>query len=186
MSKDATGPDLAELKRRMEGSLTSLKSEFGGLRTGRATASLLDPVMVNAYGSEMPLNQVGTVNVPEPRMLSVQVWDKQMVGAVEKAIRESGLGVNPIADGQNVRVPIPPLNEERRQELTKVAAKYAEQTRVAIRNIRRDGMDEIKKADGMPEDEQKKTSEQIQKLTDENVKKVDDMLAQKEKEIMQV
>ncbi|NHK27714.1 ribosome recycling factor [Parvularcula flava] len=186
MSKDSTGPDLGELKRRMEGAVASLKSEFGGLRTGRATSSLLDPVVVKAYGSEMPLNQVGTVNVPEPRMLSVQVWDKSMVGAVEKAIRDSGLGVNPVTDGQSVRVPIPPLNEERRQELTKVAAKYAEQTRVAIRNIRRDGMEAVKKADGMPEDEQKKTSDQIQKLTDDFVKQVDDMLATKEKEIMQV
>lgn len=184
MSTD--GADLNDLKRRMEGALTSLKGEFGGLRTGRASASLVEPIDVDAYGSKMPMNQVGTVSVPEPRMISVQVWDKSMVGAVEKAIRESGLGINPVVDGQNVRVPIPPLTEERRVELTKVAAKYAEQARVAIRNVRREGMDDIKKAEGVGEDEQKKMSEDVQKLTDDYIKKVDEALAAKDAEIMQV
>ncbi len=183
---DNSLPDLNELERRMEGALTSMKNEFGGLRTGRANASLLEPVMVSAYGAEMPLNQVATVNVPEPRMLSVAVWDKTMVGAVEKAIRDAGLGVNPITDGQTVRVPMPALTEERRKELTKVAAKYAEAARVAIRNIRRDGMEAAKKAEGVSEDDQKKASEDIQKLTDQWVKAVDEALAQKEEEIMQV
>lgn len=178
--------DMKDLKKRMEGALTSLKTEFGGLRTGRASANLLDTVVVSAYGSDMPLNQVGNVNVPEPRMLSVQVWDKSMVGAVEKAIRDAGLGVNPVTDGQNVRVPLPPLTEERRVELTKIAGKYAEQARVAIRNVRRDGMEALKHADGMSEDDQKKQSEDVQKLTDEMVKTVDQMLASKEEEIMQV
>ncbi len=183
---DNSLPDLNELERRMEGALTAMKTEFGGLRTGRANASLLEPVMVSAYGAEMPLNQVATVNVPEPRMLSVAVWDKTMVGAVEKAIRDAGLGVNPITDGQTVRVPMPALTEERRKELTKVAAKYAEAARVAIRNIRRDGMEAAKKAEGVSEDDQKKASEDIQKLTDQWVKAVDETLAQKEEEIMQV
>ncbi|MGV6801816.1 MAG: ribosome recycling factor [bacterium] len=178
--------DMADLKKRMEGALTSLKSEFGGLRTGRASANLLDSVIVNAYGSDTPLNQVGTVNVPEPRMLSVQVWDKSLVAAVEKAIRDAGLGVNPIADGQNVRIPLPPLTEERRVELTKIAGKYAESAKVAIRNVRRDGMEALKKADGVSEDEQKKQSEEVQKLTDSMVKQVDELLAAKEEEIMQV
>jgi ribosome recycling factor len=183
---DNSLPDLNELERRMEGALTAMKTEFGGLRTGRASASLLEPVMVSAYGAEMPLNQVATVNVPEPRMLSVAVWDKTMVGAVEKAIRDAGLGVNPITDGQTVRVPMPALTEERRKELAKVAAKYAEAARVAIRNIRRDGMEAAKKAEGVSEDDQKKTSENIQKLTDQWVKSVDETLAHKEEEIMQV
>lgn len=136
---------IKELKRRMEGALDALKREFGGLRTGRAATSLLEPLMVEAYGSMVPLNQVGTVGVPEPRMLTVQVWDRKMVSAVEKAIRESGLGLNPSNDGNLVRVPIPPLSEERRQELAKVAARYAEQARVAVRNVRRDGMDQLKR-----------------------------------------
>ena len=180
------GVDMGKLKQRMEGAVASLKTEFGGLRTGRASANLLDTVVVNAYGSDMPINQVGTVNVPEPRMLSVQVWDKGMVGAVEKAIRESGLGLNPVTDGQNVRVPLPALTEERRVELTKIAGKYAESARVAIRNVRRDGMEEIKKGEGLSEDDQKKMSDDVQKLTDQMVKSVDEALAAKEEEIMQV
>lgn len=184
MSNDAI--DIGDLRKRMEGALSSLKSEFSGLRTGRASASLVEPIMVEAYGSPTPMNQVGTVGVPEPRMISIQVWDKGLVGAVEKAIRDAGLGINPVVDGTNVRVPIPPLTEERRIELTKVAAKYAEQTKVSMRNIRRDGMEAIKKADGVSEDEQKKLSAEVQKLTDEMVKSVDDALEAKEKEIMQV
>ena len=186
MSDNENGPDLGDLRRRMEGAVDSLKTEFSGLRTGRASANLLDNVNVNAYGSMMPMNQVGTVNVPEPRMLSVQVWDASLVSAVEKAIRDSGLGVNPVTDGQNVRVPLPALTEERRVELTKIAGKYAEQARVAIRNVRRDGMEAAKKADGLSEDEQKKVSEQIQQLTDELVKTVDEAFSSKEQEIMQV
>ena len=178
--------DIKAIEKRMDGALSSLKSEFSGLRSGRATASLLDPITVDAYGSQMPMNQVGTVNVPEARMLSVQVWDKGLVGAVEKAIRESGLGVNPVVDGTNVRVPMPPLTEERRLELKKVAVKYAEQARIAIRNVRRDGMEAIKKADGIGEDDQKRMSDQVQKATDSMIGKVDEALAAKETEIMQV
>jgi ribosome recycling factor len=173
----------------MDGALEALRKEFGGLRTGRASASLLDPVQVSAYGNNMPLNQVGTVSVPEPRMISVQVWDKSMVGAVEKAIRDAGLGLNPAADGSTVRVPLPELSQERRQELTKVAHKYAEQGRVAVRNVRRDGMDFLKKQEKdhkITEDEHKKLADLMQKLTDEHVKKIDDALAHKEKEILQV
>ena len=178
--------DLKDLKKRMEGAVTALKQEFAGLRTGRASASLVEPINVDAYGSMMPMNQVGTVSVPEPRMITIQVWDKSLVGPVEKAIRESGLGINPVVDGQNVRVPIPALTEERRVELTKVASKYAEQARVAVRNVRREGMDAIKKADGVSEDEQKKLSEQVQKLTDDTIKTIDASLETKEAEIMQV
>ncbi|MEM9014331.1 MAG: ribosome recycling factor [Pseudomonadota bacterium] len=178
--------DFKDLKKRMDGAINALKAEFGGLRTGRATASLVEPIDVDAYGSKMPMNQVGTIGVPEPRMINIQVWDKGLVGAVEKAIRESGLGINPVVDGQNVRVPVPSLTEERRRELTKVAAKYAEQAKIAIRNIRREGMDSIKKADGVSEDEQKKLSDDVQKMTDEMVKSVDAALAVKEEEIMQV
>lgn len=180
------GPDMKALEQRMDGALASLKTEYSGLRSGRATASLLEPVMVTAYGSEMPLNQVGTVGVPDARTLSVQVWDKGMVSAVEKAIRESGLDLNPVTDGQTVRVPMPPMTEERRRDLAKMTGKYAEAAKVAIRNVRRDGMEEIKKADGISEDDQKRMSEQVQKLTDEKVKAVDEMHAAKEKEIMQV
>ncbi len=186
MADTENGPDLAELKRRMEGAIDSLKTEFSGLRTGRASANLLDSVTVNAYGSSMPMNQVGTVNVPEPRMLSVQVWDQGLVSAVEKAIRDSGLGVNPVTDGQNVRVPLPALTEERRVELAKIAGKYTEQSRIAIRNVRRDGMETLKKASGIPEDDQKRISDDIQKLTDEMIKTVDTALQTKEQEIMQV
>ncbi|WOI52766.1 ribosome recycling factor [Parvularcula sp. LCG005] len=180
------GPNLNELEKRMDGALATLKTEYAGLRSGRATATLLEPVMVNAYGSDMPLNQCGTVGVSDARTLSVQVWDKGLVGAVEKAIRDSGLGLNPVTDGQTVRVPMPPMTEERRRDLAKMTGKYAEAAKVAVRNVRRDGMDEIKKADGMPEDDQKKMGEQVQKLTDAKVKVIDEMHAAKETEIMQV
>jgi len=178
-----------ELQRRMDGALDALKREFGGLRTGRAATSLLEPITVEAYGAATPLNQVGTVGVPEPRMLTVQVWDRKLVGAVEKAIREAGLGLNPSNDGNLVRVPIPPLSEERRQELTKVAAKYAEQARVAVRNVRRDGMEQLKrleKENEISEDEQRRKADEVQKLTDEHIKLIDEALAHKESEIMQV
>ena len=180
------GVDLKDLRKRMEGAIGSLKTEFGGLRTGRASASLVEPIDVDAYGAKTPMTQVGTISVPEPRMITISVWDKSLVGAVEKAIREAGLGINPVVDGQSVRIPIPPLTEERRIELTKVAAKYAEQAKVAIRNVRREGMESIKKASGVSEDEQKKISEDVQKLTDEFVKKVDETLEEKEAEIMHV
>ncbi|WP_221930867.1 ribosome recycling factor [Telmatospirillum sp. J64-1] len=173
----------------MDNTVEVLKKEFGGLRTGRASTSLLEPVMVDAYGSSMPITQVGTIGVPEPRMLTVQVWDKGLVKATEKAIRDSGLGLNPSTDGQIIRVPIPALNEERRVELTKIAGKYAEQARVAVRNVRRDGMDTLKKMEKdsvISQDEQRKYADEIQALTDETIKKIDDALAQKEKEIMQV
>ncbi|MEO1240686.1 MAG: ribosome recycling factor [Pseudomonadota bacterium] len=182
----SNGVDMNDLRKRMDGAITALKAEFGGLRTGRASANLVEPINVDAYGSKMPMNQVGTIGVPEPRMINIQVWDKGLVGAVEKAVREAGLGINPVVDGQNVRIPIPPLTEERRAELAKVASKYAEQTKVAIRNVRREGMEAIKKAEGVGEDDQKKLSEDVQKLTDEMVKKVDETLAAKEAEIMQV
>ena len=181
--------DLNEIERRMEGALTTMKSDFAGLRTGRASANLLDPIMVEAYGQKMPISQVGTVSVPEPRMLSVQVWDKGQVSFVEKAIREAGLGLNPMADGQMVRVPLPELNEERREELVKIAGKYAEQCRVAVRNVRRYGMDQLKKGekDGeISQDEQKSLSDDVQKLTDDYVEKIDEALSQKEAEIRQV
>ncbi len=173
----------------MKGALDVLGQEFGGLRAGRASASLLEPLMVEAYGSPMALNQVGTINVPEPRMLSVQVWDKANVKAVEKAILASGLGLNPSVEGQIVRVPIPELSEERRVELTKVAAKYAEQTRVAVRNVRRDGMEKLKRMERegeLSQDEQHLWGEEIQQLTDDFIKKIDEALATKEQEILQV
>ena len=178
-----------DLRRRMDSALEALQREFAGLRTGRASAHLLDKVVVKAYGSDMPLNQVGNVNVPEPRLISVQVWDRGLVVAVEKAIREAGLGLNPVTDGQLVRIPIPELSQERRQELTKIAHKYAEQARVAIRNVRRDGMDALKKMekDGkISQDDHRHRSDEVQKMTDGHIKKVDEALAQKEKEIMQV
>ncbi|PWC59861.1 ribosome-recycling factor [Azospirillum sp. TSH7] len=182
-------PDLSDLKRRMEGALDSFRKELGGLRTGRASSNLLEPVMVEAYGSRMHLREVATVSVPEPRLISVQVWDRGMTKAVEKAIRDSGLGLNPQAEGQVIRVPLPDLTQERRAELAKVAHKYAEQCRVAIRNIRRDGMDSLKKAEKASEitqDEHKVQADKVQVLTDQHIKLVDDSLAQKEKEIMQV
>lgn len=178
-----------DIKRRMEGALTSLKNDFQGLRTGRANANLLDPIVVDAYGSTMPLNQVASVSVPEARMLMVTAWDKGVVVSVEKAIRNSGLGLNPIVDGQSLRIPIPPLNEERRKELVKLAGKYAESTKVAIRNVRRDGMEELKKLEKdkvISEDEHKKQAVVVQEATDSFVKQVDVHLKAKEEEIMQV
>jgi ribosome recycling factor len=179
--------DINELRRRMEGALKSLHSEFSGLRTGRANASLLDNIMVDAYGSMTPLNQVGNISVPESHMLSVQVWDKTVVKNVEKAINAAGLGVNAMADGQLVRVPIPPLSQERRVELSKIAGKYAEAAKVAVRNIRRDGNDAVKaqeKKGAMSKDDLKKNEDTIQKLTDEFIKKIEDATAVKEKEIL--
>ena len=184
-----TAFDIADIKRRMAGAVTSLKQELGGLRTGRASASLLEPITVDAYGANMPLAQVATVSVPEPRLLSVQVWDRGMVNAVEKAIRDSNLGLNPNTEGQTLRIRIPELNEERRKELVKVAHKYAEAARVAVRHVRRDGMDALKKAekDGdISEDDHRKQSDQVQKLTDETIGQIDGLLATKEAEIMQV
>ncbi len=178
-----------DIKRRMDGALSSLKSDFQGLRTGRANVNLLDPVTVEAYGSTVPLNQVAAVSAPDPRMLVVSVWDKGTVVSVEKAIRNAGLGLNPVTDGMNLRVPIPPLNEERRRELAKLAGKYAETAKVAIRNVRRDGMDLLKKLekDGeITQDQHKKLGDQIQTATDAHVKQVDEALKGKEDEIMQV
>ncbi|MBF9050552.1 ribosome recycling factor [Roseobacter sp. HKCCD9010] len=180
--------DLDDLERRMDGALAALRTEFASLRTGRASAAMLEPVQVEAYGQMTPINQVGTVNVPESRMVTINVWDKSMVGKVEKAIRESGLGINPQLNGTIIMLPIPELNEERRRELTKVAAQYAESARVAIRNVRRDGMDQIKKAkgDGMSEDDQKLWESEVQDLTDGHIGKVDSALETKQAEIMQV
>ncbi|EBA17720.1 ribosome recycling factor [Roseobacter sp. SK209-2-6] len=180
--------DTDDLKRRMEGAMANLKTEFASLRTGRASGSMLEPVMVDAYGSMTPINQVGTVNVPEPRMVTINVWDKGLVGKVEKAIRESGLGINPQLNGTIIMLPIPELNEERRRELGKVAGQYAEHARVSIRNVRRDGMDQIKKAkaDGMSEDDQKFWEAEVQELTDASIKLVDTALETKQAEIMQV
>jgi ribosome recycling factor len=189
MAEPHAQPHIDSIKRRMDGAVEVLRKEFGGLRTGRASTALLDPVTVEAYGNKMPLNQVGTVAVPDPRMLSVQVWDRGLVKSVEKAIRDAGLGLNPSADGQTVRVPIPQLNEERRNELTKVANRYAEQARVAVRNVRRDGMDELKKLEKdhkISQDEHKAWSDEIQKMTDGHIKLIDQALAQKGQEIMQV
>ncbi len=188
MAEDEIEIDVDDLERRMDGALTSLRGEFASLRTGRASAQMLDPVMVDAYGAMTPINQVGTVNVPEPRMVTVNVWDKSLVGKVEKAIRESGLGINPQLNGTIIMLPIPELNEERRRELTKVAAQYAENARVAVRNVRRDGMDQIKKAktQGMSEDDQKLWETEVQDLTDAHIEKVDQALEVKQAEIMQV
>ena len=180
--------DTDDLQRRMDGAMSALKTEFASLRTGRASASMLEPITVEAYGQRTPINQVGTVNVPEPRMVTVNVWDKSMVNAVEKAIRESGLGINPQLNGTIIMLPIPELNEERRRELTRVAAQYAESARVSIRNIRRDGMDQVKKAkaDGISEDDQKFWESEVQDLTDKSIKAVDAALEAKQAEIMQV
>lgn len=183
------GADFVDLKRRMEGAISAFKSDIAALRTGRASANVLDPVTVEAYGSRMPLNQLANISVPEPRMISVSVWDKSMVGAVEKAIRESNLGLNPITDGVNLRIPLPELNEERRKELVKVAHNYAENARVAVRHVRRDGMDDLKKAekDGdISKDESHDQAETVQKLTDETISQIDSLLTDKETEIMQV
>ena len=182
-------PDLSDIKRRMDGALEALRKELTGLRTGRASASLLEPVMVDAYGSSMPLTQVGTISVPEARMVTVQVWDRGLSGAVEKAIRDSGLGLNPASDGQVIRVPIPALSEERRVELTKVAGKYGEQARVAVRNVRRDGMEMLKRMekDGeISKDAHHDWGVEIQNMTDAHIKVIDETLAQKEQEILQV
>jgi ribosome recycling factor len=180
---------LKDIRRRMDGALEALRKEFGGLRTGRASASLLEPITVDAYGSTVPLNQIANINVPEPRLITVNVWDRGMVKAVDKAIREAGLGLNPQTEGQTIRVPIPDLNEERRRELTRVAAKYAESTRIAVRNVRRDGIEALRKQekDGdISQDEQKKLERDIQHMTDDHIKRVDETLAQKDKEILQV
>jgi ribosome recycling factor len=184
-----SGFDMDDLKRRMEGALHVLKKEYGGLRTGRASVSLLEPVTVPAYGSEMPLNQVATVSAPEPRLLSVQVWDRSLAKAVETAIRSSGLGLNPQSDGQLIRVPIPELTEERRKELAKVAHKYAEEARVAVRNVRRDGINGLKameKAGDISQDEHHERADEVQKLTDAMIAEIGQVMAEKEQEILQV
>ncbi|MFY9318062.1 ribosome recycling factor [Lentibacter algarum] len=180
--------DTDELERRMDGAMANLRTEFASLRTGRASASMLEPIVVEAYGTQTPINQLGTVNVPEPRMVTINVWDKSMVQAVEKAIMNSGLGINPQTNGTIVMLPIPELNEERRRELTRVAAQYAEHARVAVRNIRRDGMDQVKKAkaDGISEDDQKFWEDEVQNLTDKHIKALDAALESKQAEIMQV
>ncbi|MBL26607.1 MAG: ribosome recycling factor [Rhodospirillaceae bacterium] len=181
--------DVQDLKRRMDGAIEVLQTELAGLRTGRASAGLLEPVTVEAYGSHMPLNQVATVSVPEPRMLSVQVWDKGLTKAVEKAIRNSGLGLNPLAEGQTLRIPVPELTEDRRRDLAKMAGKYGEQAKVSIRNVRRDGMEALKRMekDGtISQDEHRNMGDKVQSITDDHVSVIDEMLASKEKEIMQV
>ena len=186
MSED---PVVAALRKRMDGALEVLRKEFAGLRTGRASPSMLDPVRVDAYGQVMPMNQVGSVSAPEPRLIVVQVWDKGLVKAVEKAIREANLGLNPQVDGALVRVPVPDLSEERRKEMTKVTARYAEQARVSVRNVRREGLDGLKKQekDGkISQDQHRKLDKDIQALTDATIKRVDEMLHQKDKEILQV
>ena len=181
--------DLDDVKRRMETSVASLSNEFAGLRAGRASTAMLEPVMVDAYGSKMPLNQVSNISVPESRMLTVTVWDAGLVQATEKAIREAGLGLNPQAEGNVIRVPVPELSEDRRKEMVKVAGKYAEGGRVAVRNIRRDAMETVKKDEkdgGMSEDERRGLEGQIQKLTDQHIESIDEMLAKKEKDILSV
>lgn len=181
--------DKEDVKRRMKGAVATLKHEFAGLRTGRANPAILEPVMVEAYGNPMPLNQVGTISAPEPRLLTVQVWDRGLAKAVDKAIRDGGLGLNPQLDGQLVRIPIPELNEERRRELAKLAAKYAEHARVAVRNVRRDGMDHLKRLEkdhAISEDQHRRLSDELQKMTDESVHEVDSALATKDQEIMHV
>jgi ribosome recycling factor len=181
--------DLPELQRRMQGAIASLKHELGGLRTGRASAGLVEPIHVDAYGQSMPLNQVASISIPEPRMISIQVWDRSMVGAVEKAIRDSNLGLSPNTEGQTLRIRIPELNEQRRKELVKVAHKYAEEARVAVRHVRRDGIDHLKKLlkdRAISEDDEKRHETEVQKATDKAVAEVDQALAVKEKEIMQV
>lgn len=180
---------LKDLRRRMDGAIEVLRKELGGLRTGRASTSLLEPVQVPAYGGNVPLNQVANVNVPEPRMVTVQVWDRSLVKAVDKAIREAGLGLNPQSEGQTIRVPIPELNEERRRELTRVAARYAEEARVAVRKVRQHGMESLRRLEKdseISQDEQRKVQNDIQHLTDDHIKRIDETLAQKDKEILQV
>ena len=183
MSEDI---DIDAIEKRMNGAVLAMKSEFQALRTGRASASLLDKIMVNAYGAMTPLNQCAGINVPEPRMITVTVWDKTLIDSVDKAIRESNLGINPVGDGMMLRLPIPELNEERRIELTKVAGGYAESARIAVRNVRRDGMDQVKKSSELSEDDQKIWSDEIQELTNVSIKKIDEFLEQKQVEIMQV
>lgn len=181
--------EIGDIERRMRGAVDSLRQELGGLRTARASTSMLDPVMVDAYGAQMPINQVANISTPEARLLNVQVWDNGLVGAVDRAIRNSGLGLNPILDGTTLRIPIPELNEERRKELVKVAGKYTEAARVAARNVRRDGMDKLKKLEkdsDISQDEQKHLAEEVQKLTDNTIKEIDQLLATKEREILQV
>jgi ribosome recycling factor len=178
--------DTDAIQRRMDGAMTALKAEFASLRTGRASASIVEPIMVESYGQMTPINQVGTVNVPEPRMVVINVWDKAMISKVEKAIRESGIGINPVVDGPLIRLPIPELNEERRKQLSKVAAGYAENAKISVRNVRRDGMDQIKKAKGMSEDDQKMWSEEVQELTDKAIAAIDKALENKQAEIMHV
>ncbi len=178
----------ADLSRRMHGAVEALRHDLGGLRTGRASTTLLEPVHVEVYGASMPLIQVATVSAPEPRMLSVQVWDRSNVGAVEKAIRSAGLGLNPMTDGQNIRLPIPDLTEERRKELAKLASQYAEKAKIAVRNVRRDGMDALKtdeKKHEISQDEHKRLEHEVQKLTDDTIKEIDQVVAAKEKEILQ-
>jgi len=180
---------LTDLRRRMDGALEVLRKEFGGLRTGRASASLLEPITVPAYGGTLPLNQVANISVPEPRMITVQVWDRAVVKAVDKAIRESGLGLNPQTEGQVIRVPIPDLNEERRRELTRVSARYAEQARVSVRNVRRDGIDVLKRREketDITQDQQRKLQQEVQHLTDDYIGRIDEALEQKDREILQV
>ena len=182
-------PDTDDFERRMNGAVEVLRAEFSGLRAGRASAAFLEPIIVDAYGSKLPINQIGTISVPDPRMISIQVWDQGLIDSVEKAVRDSGVGLNPTRDGMLVRVPIPQLSEERRIELTKIANKYAEQARIAIRNIRRDGMEKLKrsgKEENMSKDEQRAWGQDLQKLTDNFIKEVDVTLELKEKEIMQV
>lgn len=188
MAQDDLDIDLDALQRRMDGAMNALRTEFASLRTGRASASILEPIQVDAYGQMTPINQLGTINVPEPRMVVINVWDKGMISKVEKAIRESGIGINPITDGPLIRLPIPELNEERRRELSKVAGTYAENAKVAIRNVRRDGMDQIKKAKaaGLAEDDQKMYADEVQELTDKAIAAVDKALESKQAEIMQV
>ncbi|MFI5014208.1 MAG: ribosome recycling factor [Hyphomicrobiales bacterium] len=181
--------DVAELKRRMQGATQTFRHELGGLRTGRASASLIEPVTVEAYGTQMPINQVATISVPEPRLLSVQVWDKSMVAAVDKAIRSANLGLSPTVEGQVLRIRIPELNEQRRKEMVKIAHKYAEDARIAVRHVRRDGMDLIKKLEkekAIAEDDVARHHDQVQKATDQVIGEIDAMLAAKEKEILQV
>jgi ribosome recycling factor len=188
MSDEDLEIDTDDLSRRMDGAMASLKQEFLSLRTGRAAASMLEPIIVEAYGTKTPINQLGTVNVPEPRMLTINIWDKSMVSKAEKALRESGLGINPMVDGTIIRLPIPELNEERRRELSRVAAQYAEHARIAVHNVRRDGMDQLKRAktNGMSEDDHKLWTQEVQEMTDMFIARIDEALESKQAEIMQV
>ncbi|WP_099823705.1 ribosome recycling factor [Oceaniglobus indicus] len=188
MADDDFELDIDDIQRRMDGAMEALRHEFASLRTGRASSSMVEPIMVDAYGQPTPINQVGTINVPEPRMVTVTVWDKALMGKVEKAIRESGLGINPVIDGMTIRLPIPELNEERRVQLTKVASQRTEDARVAIRNVRRDSMDQLKKfkAAGMSEDDHKVWTAEVQNMTDAAIARIDAALSSKQEEIMQV